>query len=895
VRTPIIVVSLAALFIWTGLVLAQQPVTPAIVAVVDDADGVAGHPFHPADSGDQDGKPYMLTQIVRADAYRGWVPADVDPFTEGGNAALRVLSGVQTTGSPIAAGRIYITFTELAHEQNPASPTSMARDPDDRLESLWRSSTQTLHYDITDGNLAVFPNQSGTNRTYRHPFLRNATDVSSPLHAWLQQFSQGYIAQQTAHPDPQHQGQSLIPSPDWFILDCESAIFEMVDRNSIGMLEWLAHDQHPSPDPNFATTGTWTGLRVPGYDPPKTLADLYAEAAVYYGFPTAANGHPLGILDPVLGINSTFDGSDPRNRHYSRFWSEVCQRSRDSVLATARGVLRAAWPDHPPAVSNYDDGNYDGVVDKTGWYQDWPNPDDTGVAAHPEWRTVPNNMFPRALPYSNNNSLHWGSSYRPNGGADPVSSARWVAVREHASGDGHCPEQYRIGSTDWVYPTGGCGLYLNRQSNLLLPRATYEAGRCRWDTSTSNPLRDETILHSSTRKALLKAEADINSFPIGAEASGLHEDVFQPWLPMAYDPLHNDIPEPTERGALLSPDELRRFLPLVLRAKNARRGIFWTGNIQGDDAYSLYDYIWQMTINTVHAVYAVHVNKVTRVTGSIPTAPGYLPDWDGPLVPDGSGHWMIGPNGPIWALEFTLWARTPTPSPQGVTAGTVVYPTVDLMASSPAKPTTVLDVEMSVPAPYGGCNDYEITFQCSTTIVGAIGRVYAWDFASLAWRQVPVLIEEPSATDALATETSQELDYHFYTPADADGFKTTRRTAFINSHIAGAGQYVDLSGVMRLRFVHTYGQRTDFPVSRYDLVLAVPASACIPASGAASIGAPVPVAQSDVDYDQTLGTMDVIQFLTDYSQASPAADMNQDGVIDTSDVVSFITHYADGT
>lgn len=117
---------------------------------------------------------------------------------------------------------------------------------------------------IVDDDVLPFTSNTDPNnpsRTYRHPWLINATASDAPLKLWTEQFVAAYIALQVTYP--------ALPTPSRMYFDSEEYI--AYPRNRQGV--WLLN--------HVAGTSLWN-QPVPGWGG-QTAAQLYAAAATAYG------------------------------------------------------------------------------------------------------------------------------------------------------------------------------------------------------------------------------------------------------------------------------------------------------------------------------------------------------------------------------------------------------------------------------------------------------------------------------------------------------------------------------------------------------------------------------------------------------------------------------------
>ena len=212
---------------------------------------------------------------------------------------------------------------------------------------------------------------SGTGRTYRHPFLINAYPLppadgatepgmsdyvgpTPPLRVWMQDFISGYKSVQLIN--------SNIPDPDYFAFDTESTIAGVDDSNAMFMLESLFEDRNHDPATYGPDHGYWNWKHVPGYNN-KTLADLLADAQASTYFKYYENQSHAKLVD-LLQRASRED-----NRAAAAWWYHICKRVQEAVMKKcAYDPILAAFP--ACKVSNYDTSTTDGVPDGTGWMLD---------------------------------------------------------------------------------------------------------------------------------------------------------------------------------------------------------------------------------------------------------------------------------------------------------------------------------------------------------------------------------------------------------------------------------------------------------------------------------------------------------------------------------------------
>jgi hypothetical protein len=736
----------------------------------------------------------------------------------------------------------------------------------DRLEN-WSNG-----YHIVDSaqnnpnNWPAFPQDSPTpgvvfNRTYKHPFLVNALPGTggSPLKGWMQDFVTAYVARQGLNPN--------LPNPDRFYFDTEPYIAGY-DQNEIFMLKFLKdHDE------------IWSHIDVPGLG--ETLHQLYDDvrAPGQYG-----QGWPANILDFANGgLDQNGPGNSARNRQFTIWWLEICQRASDAVMQNAAyGVINAQWP--ACKTSNYDTSRRDGAMDTIPYFLD-------------PITQQPNNQFARVVSYDPD----WSETIAG------VTGRRWFTQKQWTSATMDAPTYYGqqndyvpipngyLHQWWWRPPLGtlkycpaengtDCGTFMTRRSNVDLPRAAL-ADRCRRDTSATNPRRDQTRLQS-TLAAIDQSMTAINYSTFGLAYPGNHNVRTVGWIPMAYD--HSAGIDPYWLASVLMVQKHLRFVVGRCRENEIPELIGFSGGW-----YPCFDAQCAAYVATqwvFNEVYDPWIKNFAPITGTLTS---------GDLNPR--------------RLELTTRDET-----------TGLPSTVDLQ-TTPGKGLTELEVVASGLLCYRDVDYFDIIVKCWTSSALTTGTVYARDPGTAKFYKVQAVIDEPGVCPPspcnanpdpcnnpstcsidyqnpdndipTTTEPSFQDYYQFQTP------DLSTRRIFRLPRLAPSGQpFVDANGELTLRLVHSAPVPAGVSlVSRYDLVQVLPYSdyGLMPEGGGSSAPqeeapAVIAVAQSDRDYDGEVAFPDLEKFLTDYAAGGLAADMNGDGVVDEQDMVIFVTHYVNG-
>jgi hypothetical protein len=716
-----------------------------------------------------------------------------------------------------------------------------------------------------------WPNgNSGSNRTYLHPFLTNAQlptgSWQPPLRQFMIEFCDRYRARQGELNLP---GQPVVlPDPDKFFLDTEVDLVDMPDSNHLWLLDWIR--QQPTIWSNSTSDPQWM---VPGYHPDlpsgqtPTLEHIYAAEHAHYGM----------LADIASAINTGLPADNSFNRPVMLWYGALCARAIDFALWNCcYSVVHGAdhgWPDtatHKIECGNYDHERMDGAPGNlVPWHIDWVDAGHQNID-HPEWRGHPNNLRPRSRLYG------WQNSY------DYVTSAgqRWTSLEVWGSGEVDSPPIYMIPNDGWLYPGPGCGLFRHRQANLYLPPATPAAGECRQAPQTPVPYRDETQLRSSLRVAGTTLAL------VGNLAGRL-----APWLPT----MRSDVPSDAALEGFcqlnqfaMSEPGLRRLLG-VCRAYNIGEGTFWAG-LRSDLHPTLAAHVWARTADAVRRVWAPRILAAYDGAGTL--TGGFATDHDVSrcefLLPDSIGQQRT--------IEVTADAGS------GITELLVKF-------------TGLADYPSDTPDQTTSGWKYEVTVDDATTFAGMRGYVFVWDYAidtrtgqQRGWAMAPTLVDVPSG-DAPGLCGYDEHGNPIYTPfTETDTFQfgyqfhtpdlSSRRTFIINpdSLLTPAPRYV-VGGSMLLKLVHAAPvPQNPSPTVKaiYDLIQVAPFSDECATPGPTQAPPPLHVAQGDKTYDGSVAAEDLTTFLTYWAAGKPAADMNMDGIVDEADLALYMTYYANG-
>ncbi len=157
-----------------------------------------------------------------------------------------------------------------------------------------------------------------------------------------------------------------IPLPRRWVFDTEQPLFSCC--------EWEWSHQLA----NVMKDARWDSHPVPGFIPPRTMAQLLNEASAEFGWNLAlGDGTPLNP-----GFNATLGGpQEVANRPLAHWYMMIAHRARSALMAeTAYEPIREAYRSyagqHPgarvpePIVSNFGEFNTDGQWDSAGWQED---------------------------------------------------------------------------------------------------------------------------------------------------------------------------------------------------------------------------------------------------------------------------------------------------------------------------------------------------------------------------------------------------------------------------------------------------------------------------------------------------------------------------------------------
>lgn len=655
-------------------------------------------------------------------------------------------------------------------------------------------------------------------RTYRHLFLSNAVGEEAPLRQWFKQFCDAYATLQAAP-------NSGLPDLDGcrFYMDSETSVtWAGNDPNAVFMLRTLAG------------SSWWNTKSVPGYAPGTTLAKLYQDAELALGFPGPTNGHPAGILDPLVGLEPGVDSTGARNRKFMLWFAEICDTARDAVYQNCfYDVVHDRWPN--AKCLNYSDARLDGADGPTGWFMDWNNP-----TQHDTWNdpSLHDTRSPKQLLPRGEIEAFWTGSLMYG-----TAAGRYQMIRRWTSGEKDSPVLYLMDPSNHEgWWSGGVG---HKQKNLYMPPVATGCGNA--PNVPGQPC--ETLFESTMRVTRHAAESCINSYPAlpgDAETSG-HEDRLTPWLQLGYSVPCNGTPQP---GGTIAHDQARDLLAM-LRAKNIREAIYWFGfnpemSPQEDEAAGL---AWFVTGTVIQRVYATEIVDWTALQGNIVIQPSDPPDSS--------------------CLEFTLLNSAGNPR-EIMVQGT----------GAPGKIQSQLEVRVKVPDAQNAPENYRqmpliINIESKANALGHKGWVYAMNFFTGQYDMV------------LQTDGRTAYEYAW----SGDG-KSSRITCTISN----AWQYVNTStgspddGMMKLKLA------AKGPASRvdYDLVQVIPYGNLFECSVQGVSGpstSEIAVPQSDVNFDQLVAVDDLVEFLEIWSEAMPVADANLDGEVDAEDIVEYLLKF----
>ena len=288
----------------------------------------------------------------------------------------------------------------------------------------------TSEQDSSTVNGVVHYSPGAGNRSFRHPFLVNAT-LQSPLRGYIQTYADELRSRLDASDRTNLQAVSGVTpcAQPTFIFDAEQAhIVQRPDKHScIYMLWFLTQAKVPGADPNSTNEADfiWNTFKVPGsegWTPPtkseiyenaviaspetgfatttgKTLAELYAierakqNPSAELGQWTTADTEDyrqhwpssFSQLQALLGAyanSASILPDDPRVRGIMLWWMEVCAKAEGAIWENAVfGPLHAQFPGSK--FINYTQMTTDGRVDTSSTVHDlsqlptpgWPESD----------------------------------------------------------------------------------------------------------------------------------------------------------------------------------------------------------------------------------------------------------------------------------------------------------------------------------------------------------------------------------------------------------------------------------------------------------------------------------------------------------------------------------------
>lgn len=187
----------------------------------------------------------------------------------------------------------------------------------------------SFYHELDKVNVSL-PPTAHPSLPYMQPWM---THGIGKVHDWIVDFLQAY-------PEPP------FPVPARFHFDVEDRMTGCCDVAHMLVAAAVAAD------------GRWNNLPVPGFEPPKTMAQLYQDARDQYGFTSETFAGAINTGQPPSSI---------ANRPYMMWYYSVCQRAFDAAMEQALYTpIKYKWPNC--LVSNYEDINADGKEDDFGWY-----------------------------------------------------------------------------------------------------------------------------------------------------------------------------------------------------------------------------------------------------------------------------------------------------------------------------------------------------------------------------------------------------------------------------------------------------------------------------------------------------------------------------------------------
>ncbi|GJQ28884.1 MAG: hypothetical protein HBSAPP03_07680 [Phycisphaerae bacterium] len=502
--------------------------------------------------------PFQIVDVHTTPAQGGF------PDPEDAADALSVQALDDFTNGRITASTVAVILRGLAHDWEQSQPEWQPQPWNPTL-SFWVHGEDDLP-GLEPNNFPDPPTQSNPRldaRPWRHLFPKNAT-TASPIRAWMTAFA----ARLRSNVETIRQVNEDFPEvARWrFYMDIEAFILWTGDKNGVKVPEFLAA-QHANPN------SIWNTWRVPGsagWQPSAsypgthgmTLAQLYAEAASAYGWPT----------NPMLAFDSQQRADAIHNRSYMVWWMSLWRNVHQAVLDNAVfEPLREVFEAPDLKCGNYESALFDGDIDSTGWHT-YPG------------ATNASDQLPRCR-IDAQPAMVQPPLTRHNAAGSHFDI--WAGHEEHFAS---VQSTTGLVSSPVLYPlrevqhTGNPAVTGHQQPNYYLPGSP-----------------PETILQTSTRLHRHAAESVINSF------GGNRWQDLVPWVPQLATIPNDDYPEiDYYRG---DPAGLRMLLAM-LRAKNVPEIICWMpGNELWQARY------WDDTRRMIRDVYSGEVESVKPIFG----------------------------------------------------------------------------------------------------------------------------------------------------------------------------------------------------------------------------------------------------------------------------------------
>lgn len=511
----------------------------------------------------------------------------------------------------------------------------------------------------------------------------------------------------------------------------------------------------------------------------------------------------------------TSDGGFCFEEHKPIFlwYQSICQKAKDAVLGEMYDILHNEFSG--VNISNYQDCRTDYLNDTFDWQKDF---------AIGETDPVPT----RAMPRGREDKKGGNSMYN-----EFISNGRWFITGPSArSGDFDSPNLY-TNFPDFIEP------------NYYLPGSPNES---QWD--------------SSLRVQRRWAEAILNSNVVSFSVSNPSAE-FVPWTPMVCGNPAADSP-----AYEVTLDDIRRQLTM-LRAKNVPEIIWWTGELDAEDA----EFQYRRSRVAFEQVY-------------YPSLTGFT------IALSGTSYVYSNPEDLWYTLRRSTTTPTQVESEMWMDSVAVSYGEVD------AADVNLLQCDFEdVHLPEG--THLRITQECRvdgrSSLIGVEGEVQAWNWETSEWNQI-VIPDDPNDPGT----------YRFYVPAaPSDGIQYTRREfVFAKGDFIGTGLNL---GKVRIRILHRMpGENESGGVpgfrSYFDSVqltrLNLQTETCgLPeenlGSGGDSYAVEADNASLDVNGSGVVTDADLDFFAEQFAAATPAADYDGDGQVTSDDALDFIDDFTE--